>query len=291
MIPAEVIKKVKQIEIKTRSTVNDILAGEYHSVFRGQGMEFSEVRKYFQGDDIRNIDWNVTARAGEPYVKKFVEERELTVMLLLDASASSNFGSLNMLKSEMAVELCALLAFSAIKNNDKVGLVVFTSDVELFIPPKKGKKHVLRVIREILCFKPEKKETDIKAALKYLNLVQKKKCVTFLISDFYDSEYKKSLETASKHHDLISVVLDDRRDLTIPDAGLIELEDPETGELMLVDTSSRRFRNEYKKTAEKEREELDSLFKKTKTDAIRISTESDYVKPLVKFFKKREKMM
>lgn len=291
MIPAEVIKKVKQIEIKTRSTVNDILAGEYHSVFRGQGMEFSEVRKYFQGDDIRNIDWNVTARAGEPYVKKFVEERELTVMLLLDASASSNFGSLNMLKSEMAVELCALLAFSAIKNNDKVGLVVFTSDVELFIPPKKGKKHVLRVIREILCFKPEKKGTDIKAALKYLNLVQKKTCVTFLISDFYDSEYKKSLETASKHHDLISVVLDDRRDMTIPDAGLIELEDPETGELMLVDTSSRRFRNEYKKTAEKEREELDSLFKKTKTDAIRISTESDYVKPLVKFFKKREKML
>ena len=291
MIPKEVLQKVRRIEIKTRSIVDSILSGEYHSVFKGRGMEFSEVRTYTEGDDIRNIDWNVTARMREPFVKKHVEERELTMMLLVDASASGTFGTTNKFKGEMAVELCALLAFSAIKNNDRVGLINFTSEVESFIPPKKGKNHVLRVIRELLYLQPQHKGTDIGAALKYLNQVQTKKAVVFLVSDFISPTYETALRIAARKHDLIAISLQDPRERVMPDVGLIEFEDAETGATMLIDSGSAEFRDRYKKEMDRRRNETTSIFKSNGVDEILVSTETDYVEPLVRFFRKREKMI
>ncbi len=291
MIPKEVLEKVRRIEIKTQSIVNDILSGEYHSVFKGQGMEFSEVRTYTQGDDIRAIDWNVTARAGEPYVKKYVEERELTVMLVVDASASGNFGTVNQLKAEIAVELCALLAFSAIKNSDRVGLIIFTSEVEKYIPPKKGKNHVLRVIRELLYFKPQKPGTNIAEAVDYLNRVQRKKAVVFFVSDFLAADFESAFRVAARRYDMISVSITDPRENELPDVGLIELRDPETGKTVLVDSGSKSFRKKFARDSEKRRQVLKSLFRSINVDQIEITTAEDYVEPLVRFFKKRERMM
>ncbi|MDG5814283.1 DUF58 domain-containing protein [Chitinispirillales bacterium ANBcel5] len=289
MIPKEIIQKVRHIEIKTKSIVNSILSGEYHSAFKGRGMEFSEVRAYAEGDDIRNIDWNVTARIGEPYVKKHIEERELTVMLVVDASASGNFGSVNKLKGEMAVELCALIAFSAIKNNDRVGLVIFSSGVERFIPPKKGRNHVLRVIRELLYFEPEKKGTDIAQALSFLNRVQTKSSVVFLVSDFIAPPFEKPLRVISRHHDVIAVTVRDPREEQLPALGFVELEDSETGEITLIDTNDSNLRNHFQKEKQHKKQQLSSLFRSMGVDEISVSTETDFIEPLVSFFKKRER--
>jgi uncharacterized protein (DUF58 family) len=290
VIPKEVLQKVRQIEIRTRSVVESVLSGEYQSVFKGRGMEFSEVRTYMPGDDIRSIDWNVTARMGGPYVKKYVEERELTVMLVVDASSSGSFGSIKQFKDEIAVELCALLAFSAIKNNDRVGLIIFTSEVEKYIPPKKGKNHVLRVIRELLYFKPSHKGTKIAEALAYLNRVQRKKAVVFCVSDFLDSGFEAPLRVAAQRHDLVAITIVDPRELALPNVGLIELEDPETGRTMLVDTRSKAVRDSFHREAMRRKEALRSFFKTHGIDEIPVLTEADYIDPLIKFFKKREKM-
>jgi uncharacterized protein (DUF58 family) len=289
MIPREVLQKVRRIEIRTRSVVDSVLSGEYHSVFKGRGMEFSEVRPYVEGDDIRNIDWNVTARMNSLFVKKHVEERELTVMLLVDASASGSFGSINTFKGEMGVELCALLAFSAIKNNDRVGLIIFTSGVERYIPPQKGKNHVLRVIRELLFFEPREKGTNVGEALSFLNRVQRRKAVVFLVSDFFSPPFVKPLRVAAKRHDLIALTLRDPRESEMPDIGLIELEDAESGSTLLVDSSSKEFRNRYSKEMEQRAAAVSRSFAANGVDEVRVSTATDYAEPLVKFFRKREK--
>jgi len=289
MIPKEILQKVRRIEIKTQSIVDAILSGEYHSVFKGKGMEFSEVRPYTEGDDIRAIDWNVTARMGDPYVKQHVEERELTVMLVVDGSASGSFASTGKFKSEIGVELCAVLAFSAMKNNDRVGLIIFTSEVEKYIPPKKGKKHVLRVIRELLYFKPQKKQTNIGEAISFLNRVQKKKSVVFLLSDFFAQNYESPLRVAGRRHDLIALTLTDPREMEMPSVGLVEFEDPETGKLQLIDTGSKNFRSTFQKQAKQREAERAALFRANSIDQIIFSTEEDYVEPLIKFFKKRER--
>jgi uncharacterized protein (DUF58 family) len=291
MIPKEVLQKVRRIEIRTRSIVESILSGEYQSVFKGRGMEFSEVRTYIDGDDVRSIDWNVTARMGQPYVKKHVEERELTVMLCVDASLSGHFGSVERFKDEIGVELCALLAFSAIKNNDRVGLIIFTSEVEKYIPPKKGKNHVLRVIRELLYFKPKKSGTDIGAALGYLNRVITKKSVVFCVSDFIASGFEAPMRVAGRRHDLIAVSISDPREKSLPDIGLVELVDPETGTTMLVDSRDKSLRLAFANESDRRRRGLSSFFRANGIDEIPIATESDYIDPLVLFFRKREKML
>ncbi len=290
MIPKEVLQKVRRIEIKTKRVVDSILSGEYHSAFKGKGMEFAEVRNYVEGDDIRHIDWNVTARMGGPYVKKHQEERELTVMLMVDASASGSFGSVNKFKGETGVELCALLAFSAIKNNDRVGLIIFTSEVELYIPPQKGKNHVLHVIRELLYFKPKGKKTDVAAALSFLNGVQTRKAVVFLVSDFFTPAFDAALRVSARRHDLIAVTINDPRENVFPDIGLVELEDAESGQTILVDSGSKEFRQLYKQRMEHRWSSISTLFKANGVDEIPVSTETEYVEPLVKFFKKRERM-
>lgn len=291
MINREILKRVRQIEIKTRSIVNSVLAGEYHSVFKGRGMEFNEVREYSPGDDIRFIDWNVTARTGAAYVKKHVEEREMTVMLMVDASSSGNFGTFSKMKGEIAVEMCALLAFAAIKNNDRVGLIIFTSKIEKFIPPKKGKKHVLRVIRELLYFKPEDTKTDLDAALAYLNRVISRKSIVFLVSDFYSPRYLKSLRIANRKHDMVPVVVTDPREIEMPDVGFIEFEDAETGEEILVDTGSSEFRKMFFELGSADRKERDTVFKQLGIDTVEIHTHQDYVDPLMRFFRKRASMI
>ncbi|MCX7726603.1 MAG: DUF58 domain-containing protein [Chitinispirillaceae bacterium] len=290
MIPKELLQKVHRIEISTKKVVDSLLSGGYHSAFKGKGMEFSEVRNYVEGDDIRNIDWNVTARMGTPYVKKHIEERELTVILVVDLSASGDFGTTDRFKSEVAVELCALLAFSAIKNNDRVGLIIFSSDVELYIPPQKGRNHVLYVIREMLYFKPKYKGTDIDKALTFLNLVQRKKSVVFLISDFISPPFEKSLRVTAKRHDLIACTLKDPREIELTDCGLMELEDAESGSTFLVDTGDPQLRNYYKEIVKKRREEISSLLANNGIDEIPISTEGDYVEEIIKFFRQREKI-
>ncbi|NUO81345.1 DUF58 domain-containing protein, partial [candidate division KSB1 bacterium] len=235
MIPKEILKKVRRLEIQTRALVNDVFSGEYHSVFKGRGMAFAEVREYVLGDDVRNIDWNVTARTGHPFVKVFDEERELTVMLLVDVSSSGEFGTHEQMKGDIAAEICALLAFSAIKNNDKVGLIIFTDRIEKFVPPKKGRTHVLRVLREVLYHKPEGHGTNITTALEYLNRVIRRKAVVFLVSDFLSEGYEKALRVAGKRHDLVAIPITDPRETEIPNVGLVELEDAETGEVHLLD--------------------------------------------------------
>ncbi|HUV36697.1 MAG TPA: DUF58 domain-containing protein [Patescibacteria group bacterium] len=289
MIPEELAKKIRILQITTRKVVNDVLAGEYGSVFRGRGMDFDEVREYMPGDDIRTIDWNVTARIGHPYVKRFVEERELTVIFLVDLSASGAFGSVDKLKNEVAAELCALLAFSAVKNNDKVGLVVFTDQVEMFIPPKKGTQHVLRVIRELLNFKPRQAQTDIVGALEYLGRVTTKRAVVFLVSDFQAEGFEKPMRVLAKRHDLIAVTVVDPREVRLPNVGLIELEDAETGELILVDTSSAAVRRSYERLGRERADRFRELFASMGVDQIDVITGKDYVPKLVHFFRVRER--
>ena len=293
MISKELAKKIRYIQIYTSKAVNDVLAGEYHSVFKGQGMEFDEVRGYQPGDDIKTIDWNVTARTGHPYVKRYVEEREITVFFLVDLSASGFFGSLDKLKNEIAAEFCALLAFSAIKNNDKVGLIVFTDTIELFIPPAKGTSHVLRLIRELLFFGPGKKRvragTDIALALDYLGRVLHKRGVVFLVSDFLDQDFEKTLGVLARRHDLIAVTVADPRECALPDVGLMEIQDAETGAQVLVDTGDKEVRRKYEELAREKNDKLASLFKGTGVDHIELYTDRDYVLDLVKFFRKRMK--
>ncbi len=289
MIPRELAKKIRYIQIYTSKAVNDLLAGEYHSVFKGQGMEFEEVREYQIGDEVRSIDWNVTARMGEPFVKRFREERELTVLFAVDLSASGEFGSTDKLKNEVAAEVCALLAFSAIKNNDKVGLVVFTDTVELFVPPAKGTSHVLRLIRDLLGFKPRQARTDIAAAVDYLGRVAQRKAVVFLVSDFLESGFERSLRTVGKRHDVIAVSIADPVEMKMPNVGLVELEDAETGELIQIDTGSAAFRRRYEGLGAERKGSLKELFRGMDIDQIEIVTGRDYVRDLVAFFRTRER--
>jgi uncharacterized protein (DUF58 family) len=291
MIPKELAKKIQYIQISTNRAVNDVLAGEYQSVFKGRGMEFEEVREYLPGDEIRSIDWNVTARTGRPYVKRFVEERELTILLMVDLSASGTFGSIRQTKNEVAAEICALLTFSAIKNNDKVGLVVFTDGIELFIPPKKGTSHVLRIIREVLCFKPRGTKTNICQALDYLGRITTKRSVVFLISDFLDSGFEKPMRVLSKRHDLIAVSLSDPREMRLPPVGLVELEDAESGERVLVDAGSPRVRKQYEQMNRQRADELRELLISMGVDQIEVSTDRDHARDLVRFFRAREKRL
>ena len=287
MISKEILKKVRQIEIATRKSVNDVMAGEYHSVFKGRGMEFDEVREYLAGDDIRSIDWNVTARMGSPFVKRFVEERELTVMLVVDASGSLDFGSSNQMKGEVAVELCALLAFSAIKNNDRVGLIIFTEQIEKFIPPKKGRKHVLQLIRELLFFKPRHRGTDISGTLEFLNKVLNRRSVVFLVSDFQDQQLRKPLSIVNRKHDLVAILLNDPREAQLPPIGFLELEDAETGEVILVDSFNRNVRKTLANRKYMEQQQLDNLLRSLGIDNVRIQTNKPYTEPLIKFFRQR----
>ena len=287
----ELLKQVRQIEIKTKGLVNHVFSGEYHSVFKGRGMEFSEVREYQIGDDIRNIDWNVTARFGHPYIKVFEEERELTVMLIIDLSGSLSFGTINKTKQQIAAELSAILAFSALKNNDKVGLILFTNKIEKFVPPRKGRKHVLRIIREVLSFEPEGKTTDIDMALQYFNNSIKKRSIAFLISDFMDEGYEKILRIVGKKHDLIGVVLSDRREKEIPRIGLVKLFDVETGQQRWLDTSSKEVHELIKKLNNDYETKRNNIFLSSRLDSVDIDTGEDYVKPLVQFFKMRGKRL
>ncbi len=289
MIPKELLKKIRFIEITTSRLVNTVFAGEYHSVFKGRGMEFDEVREYDPGDDVRDIDWNVTARMGHPYTKKFVEERELTVIFLVDASASGRYGTKGKTKSELIAELCALLAFSAVKNHDRVGLIIFSDQVEKFIPPKKGRLHVLRVIREILSFTPRHRKTDINAALKMLNDVITKRSTVFLFSDFLTANYEKLLKIAYKKHDLVAMVVEDPTEKEFPALrGMLELEDAETGETFTFN-ARRGFKDRFKKESARRKEERDKLFSSIGMDRIEIETGTPYIDSLVRFFKMREK--
>lgn len=289
MTTQELLKQVRKIEIKTRGLVNQVFSGEYHSVFKGRGMEFAEVREYQFGDDIRNIDWNVTARFGHPFVKIFEEERELTVMLVVDLSGSLSFGSVAKTKQQIAAELSAILAFSALKNNDKTGLLLFTDKVEKFIPPRKGQIHALRIIREVLSFQPEGKRTNIKRALEYLNNAVKRRSIIFLMSDFIDSGYDRILRTLSKKHDVAALLLTDKREYEIPSLGLIKLKDSESGEIKWFDTSNAQSAYLLKSLFIKNIEAKEKLFNTAKIDSIILDTAQDYVKPMVKFFKAREK--
>lgn len=287
MIPKELFKKVRRIEIVTRSLVENLFSGEYHSTFKGRGMEFDQVREYMEGDDVRAIDWNVTARMNRPFVKEFVEERELVVMLAVDLSASSDFGTARNFKSEIAAEICSLLAFSAIKNNDKVGLLLFTDRVEKYLKPQKGKKHVLRVIRELLFYRPDGKGTDLNTGLDQLNHVLKRRAVIFLVSDFLKRPADRLLRVTNKRHDLVAVRISDRREHDMPNVGYAEFEDAETGERMFVSTGSETFRERYRLYAGHEERALHAQFRSAGVDLIDVSTESGYVDPLVQFFQKR----
>jgi uncharacterized protein (DUF58 family) len=291
MLPREVIQKVRRIEITTRRMVTDVLAGEYHSIFKGRGMEFSEVREYMMGDDIRTIDWNVTSRTGTLHVKKFVEERELTVLLMLDASGSADFGTTSRFKREVAAEMGALLAFSAIKNNDRVGAIVFTDEVEMFIPPRKGRPHVLRVIRDLLDFAPKGKKTDLASAMDFLNSVTRKRAVVFVLSDFLTSGFEKPFRVAAKKHDLISIFLSDPREREIPKAGLIELEDAETGHRMLLDTADRRALAAFAEHANARVEAQMAALTSMGVDIIEVTTGEPYDRPLQRFFERRARRL
>ncbi len=288
METSDLLKKVRKIEIKSRGLSNHIFSGQYHSVFKGRGMAFSEVREYQYGDDIRNIDWNVTARFNHPYVKIFDEERELTVMLLIDVSGSNHFGTVKTLKEELITEIAAVLAFSAIQNNDKVGVIFFSKNVEKFIPPKKGISHILRIIRELIDFRPENRETNIAEALRYFTNVIKKRCTAFILSDFLNKGFEDALKIANKKHDLIAVNIYDPREEEMPDVGLVRIKNAETDQQMWVDTSSRKVRLGYKNWHERHNKYLSDIFIKSGLDVVRIRTDQDYVKPLINLFKKRE---
>jgi uncharacterized protein (DUF58 family) len=287
MESSEIFKKVRKIEIKTRGLSNQIFSGQYHSVFKGRGMAFSEVREYQYGDDIRNIDWNVTARFNHPYIKIFDEERELTVMLLIDVSGSNQFGTKQILKQDLVTEIAAVLAFSAIKNNDKVGVIFFSNRVEKFIPPKKGTTHILRIIRELIDFHAENTETNISEALRYFTNAIKKRCTAFLLSDFLDTGFDDALKIANKKHDLIAVNIFDERELELPDMGMIRVKNAETGQRMWVDSSSLNVRNVFMERSQNQARWLNDIFRRSGVDAVRISTDQDFVKPLIGLFKKR----
>ncbi len=300
MLTKELFKKIRRIEITTSRLVTEAFVGQYHSVFKGQGMEFDEVREYIPGDDIRNIDWNVTARTGVPHIKKYVEERELTVMIMVDASRSCHFASRHMLKNRLAAEIAAVLAFSAIRNNDKVGLIFFTDRIEKFLPPRKGVKNVLRLIREILYFRSQNTKTDIGRALEFLSKVTRRRCVAFLISDFVDTHggdvrpqpgaasFQRPLMIANKRHDLIAVTLNDLRERELPDGGLLRLRDAETGQPVVMDTSSRRVREQYRRQFLDRQERLHRVFQRTGVDHIDIDTDQPYMQEFVTFFARRK---
>ncbi len=289
MLDKELLKQVRQIEIRTKGLVNQVFSGEYHSVFKGRGMEFAEVREYQFGDDIRNIDWNVTARFGHPFIKVFEEERELTVMLLVDMSGSQVFGSGEKTKQQIAAEISAILAFSALKNNDKVGLLLFTDTIEKYVSPRKGRSHVLRIIRELLSFEPRGNKTDIKSALEYFNHAVKKRCIVFLISDFIDDNYERILKIVGKKHDLVGVVLNDPRESVLPKAGLIKFRDAETEKIRYIDSSDRRTQTWFAAQYIRRMEQRKALFLRSRLDSVTINTGDSYIKPLVDFFKMREK--
>ena len=289
MIPKQILKKVKQVEIRTRGLVNDLFGGEYHSVFKGRGMAFSEVREYQPGDDIRLIDWNVTARNGSPFIKIFEEERELTVYLLVDISKSGEFGSQNQLKQEFGAEIASVLGFSAIKNNDKVGLILFSNYIEKYVAPKKGKSHVLRVIRELLYNEPKGNKTSIKNVLDYLLKVAKRKSVVFLISDFIDDNYWSSLKIVNRKHDLIGIRLFDPAEKLLPDVGVIKVRDPESGSSFWIDTSNRREMEKLKTQINSDLDAFNKRAKKIGFDIISVSTNGDFVDPLISLFRKRDK--
>ena len=287
MNASDLLKKVRQIEIKTRGLSNHIFAGEYNTAFKGKGMAFSEVRDYQNGDDVRLIDWNVTARYNSPFVKVFEEEREMTVMLIIDVSGSNNFGSNKNFKKELATEIGAVLAFSAIKNNDKVGVIFFSDIIEKFIPPKKGKKHILRIIREIISFIPSSKKTDLSVALEYFNSVISRRSICFILSDFISTSFRKPLKIASRKHDVVALKLIDKREEIIPNIGLVPIEDAESGKKIIIDTSSKFFINRLLEEKNKRNNKLKSLMNESSVDLINLYTGEDYVKPLINFFKKR----
>jgi uncharacterized protein (DUF58 family) len=287
--PKEILKKIRRIELRTRRLVNSMFAGQYHSVFKGRGMNFEEVREYAPGDEIRSIDWNVTARMNAPYIKKYTEERELTVMLLVDVSASGIFGSVQLSKRELAAEVASILAFSAINNNDKVGLILFTDRIELFIPPKKGRLHTLRLIREMLYFEPEGRGTDLAGALDYLNLVVSRRSVVFMISDFLAPDFTKSLTVSSKRHDLVAMPVIDKGESELPNVGIITLEDAETGAQIDVNTSSKAVRRALREINEDRLADLEYLLRSRRVDIVRLTTTEDYLIPLRNFFELRER--
>ena len=288
METSELLKRVRKIEIKTRGLSKNIFAGEYHSAFKGRGMTFSEVREYQYGDDIRNIDWNVTVRHNRPYVKIFEEERELTVMLMIDVSASRNFGTISKLKKNQITEIAAVLAFSAIQNNDKIGVIFFSDKIEKFIPPKKGRTHILHIIRELIDFYPEDKQTDIEQALEYMTNSIKKRCTCFVISDFIDEhDFAHALAIANRKHDVVALRVYDPRENQLPPVGMMYLRDAETGEQMWVDTSDKKLREAYEKYAFVREKELDAIFKRSGVDVANIRSDEDYVRALITLFKKR----
>lgn len=288
METSELLQKVRKIEIKTRGLSSNIFAGEYHSAFKGRGMTFSEVREYQYGDDIRNIDWNVTARHNRPYIKVFEEERELTVMLMIDVSASRNFGTISKLKKNQITEIAAVIAFSAIQNNDKIGVMFFSDKIEKFIPPKKGRTHILHIIRELIDFTPEDKQTDIEKALEYVTRSIKKRCTCFVISDFIDDhDFNHALSIANRKHDVVALRVYDPRENELPPVGLVYLTDAETGEQMWVDTSDKKLREEYRKFAWEKEKELENSFKRSGVDVANIRSDEDYVRALMSLFKKR----
>jgi len=289
--PKEILKKIRRIELRTRRLVNSTFAGQYHSVFKGRGMNFEEVREYAPGDEIRSIDWNVTARMNTPYVKKFTEERELTVLLVVDVSASGMFGSVELSKRELAAEVASILAFSAINNNDKVGLLLFSDDVELYIPPKKGRMHTLRLIREMLYFEPKGRGTNLAGALDYLNRVTSRRAVVFMISDFLAPDFTKALTVTSRRHDLVAMPVVDPGEATLPDVGIITLEDAETGEQIDINTSSKAVRRGLADQEETRRKSLERLFRSRRVDIVRLSTTEDYLLALRAFFEQRERRL
>ena len=288
METSELLKKVRHIEIKTRGLSRNIFAGEYHTAFKGRGMAFSEVREYQFGDDIRDIDWNVTARHAKPYIKVYEEERELTVMLLIDVSGSRDFGSVELMKKDIITEIAATLAFSAIQNNDKIGVIFFSDKIEKFIPPQKGKKHILYIIRELINFTPQEKSTDISQVLKYLTNAIKKRCTAFVISDYIDKgNYRHALTIANKKHDMVAIQVFDERETEMPDIGLVKIKDAESGRERYVDTNSRRVREAYNHWWEKRQNDMSDAFKRSRVDSVSIRTDEDYVKALIGLFNKR----
>ena len=289
--PKEILKKIRLIELRTRRLVNSIFAGQYHSVFKGRGMNFEEVREYAPGDEIRSIDWNVTARMNVPYIKKFTEERELTVMLIVDVSASGLFGSIELSKRELAAEVASILAFSAINNNDKVGLLLFTNEVELFIPPKKGRLHTLRLIREMLYFEPKGRGTNLAGALDYMNRVISRRAVVFMISDFMAPDFTKALTVTSRRHDLVAMPVTDPGESDLPDVGIVTLEDAETGAQIDLNTSSRAVRRGLFELNEERMRALDRLLRSRRVDVVPLSTAEDYLIPLRAFFDQRERRL
>jgi uncharacterized protein (DUF58 family) len=291
MLPRELLRQVRRLQLRARRAVEDLLGGEYHSVFKGAGIAFEEVREYQPGDDIRTIDWNVTARMGHPFIKRFVEERELTVMLAIDVSGSQHFGSRFQQKREVAAELAAVLAFSAITNNDRVGLINFTDRVERFVPPRKGVRHVLRLIREVLFFQPQRAGTCIREALRVLNRVLHRRAIVFLLSDYADHDYEKSFQHTGRRHDLIAVTIHDPREQDIPKVGMLQLEDAETGELVLLDTNRRRVREEFARRSRERQDRLRQLARSARVDLIEVSTDGGHLDALVRFFHLRQRRL